>query len=741
MKTMMLGSAALAVLFVTPAFAQDGAAADTTQDAVVTEEILGEIVVTAQRRTEKLQDVAISATAFDPAALAAKAIVSISDLQSASPALSISDGGIIQAVNIRGIGLASNSPNVTAGVATYVDGIFQPPIVQANSFYDLGSIEVLRGPQGTLVGSNSTGGAIFINSANPKLDSAPSGYFEVTGGNYRYAGAEAAVNVPVSSEFALRAAGFYRSRQSYYEDVGPFANRAGRLREGGGRLSALWNPGSFQALAKISFNDRESGGYPYRPIQGTAYSAFRVGDIRTLSFDTPVANRDLAFQASLELRQELANGITLRSLTGYQNKRIKNLNDLDASQAPPVIETPGGPVPFGQVVENYYAAEKVYTQEINIISPTDGPFDWILGGYFQRNDITVRIHQEQAGFPTDILPDNRRTTTGFFAQGNYELTSSLELQAGARYSTYKATGSGAVLIGRGIPGFPPGGLPVADLTGSHKDSLVTGKVALNWKVDPDNLLYALVARGYKPGGFNSAVSEFDPEKVLSYEAGWKSTLLGGRIRTQISGFYNEYANFQFNVIEPTTGFTGVQNLSSVKIKGAEAQVQGRFGGFGFDANVAYVHSKLAAVMFVDDRLPGAGSLGPQCPPGVPNNPTCFNYTTKAGGGGPNLYAPKWTWNLGVDYRFELGGGTTLTPRLNWSYLGSQFTSLAYSPATDLLPSRRLLSGMVTLRTGDGLKVELFGTNLTNRRYISGQFGLNEFYGAPREYGVRFGMDF
>ncbi|MEO8722546.1 MAG: TonB-dependent receptor [Sphingobium sp.] len=731
MKTMMLGGAALAVLFTTPAFAQQQAATPEAADRAAAEETgLPDIVVTAQRRTEKLQDVAVSATAFDSAALAAKSIVSIADLQAASPALSVTDGGIIQAVNIRGIGLASNSPNVTAGVANYVDGIFQPPIVQANSFYDLASIEVLRGPQGTLVGSNSTGGAIFINSANPNLNSGLGGYFEVTAGNYDYVGSEAAVNIPISSDFGMRVAGFYRHRDSYFHDVGPVRNDAGRLREGGGRVSLLWRPGSFQALAKFSLNDRDGGGYPYRPILGTAYANYRVGDIRTLSFDTKVANRDLAFQASLELRQELANGITLRSLTGYQSKRIKNLNDLDASQAP------------GGVSEDYFAGEKVYTEEINIISPTDGPFDWILGGYFQRNDITVRILQDQGGFPTDILPINQRTTTGFFAQGNYELTQGLELQTGARYSTYKATGTGAVLIGRGIPGFPTDGLVVADLTGSHKDSLVTGKVALNWKVDSVNLLYALAARGYKPGGFNSVVSEFDKEKVMSYEAGWKSTLLGGKIRTQINAFYNQYANFQFNVIEPSTGFAGVQNLSSVKIKGAEAQVQGRFGGFGFDGNVAYVHSKLASVIFVDDRLLGAGSLGPQCAPSVPSNPpVCFNYTSKPGGGGPNLYAPKWTWSLGADYRFELGGGTTLTPRLNWSYLGSQFTSLAYSPATDLLRSRRLLSGMVTLRTQSGLKLEAFGTNLTNRKYISGQFGINEFYGAPREYGLRFGMDF
>ncbi|MEL0211480.1 MAG: TonB-dependent receptor, partial [Novosphingobium sp.] len=486
MKTQFTLGCAMALALITqPGIAFGQVQEDTAATPGDASEGVSEIIVTAQRRKEKLQDVAVSATAFDAGALADKAVTNLADLQNASPALSISDGGITQSINIRGIGLASNSPSVTAGVATYVDGLFQPPIVQANSFYDLASVEVLRGPQGTLVGSNSTGGAIFINTQNPQLDAGLGGYAMFGGGNYGSVQSEAAVNLPVSDTVGFRAAGFYRNRDSFYTSVGPVSNEAGKLREGGGRFTAMWKPGSFQAVAKVSFNDRDTGGYAYRPILGTPYAAFRVGDIRTISFDTPVANRERAFQASLELRQELASGITLRSVTGYQNKRINALNDVDASAGP------------GGIAEDYFAGERVYTQEINIISPTEGRFDWIVGGYFQRNDIAIRILQDQQGFPTDIIGGNQRTTTGVFAQGNYEIVPGLEAQLGARYSTYKATGYGDVTIGAGIPGFPPGGLAVASLAGSHKDSLATGKFALNWKVDPDNLLYALVARGYK----------------------------------------------------------------------------------------------------------------------------------------------------------------------------------------------------------------------------------------------------
>jgi len=497
----------------------------------------------------------------------------------------------------------------------------------------------------------------------------------------------------------------------------------------------LWKPGSFQATAKVQFNDRDTGGYAYRPIPGTPFAPYRVGDIWTLSFDEPTGNRDLAFIAGLELRQELANGIVIRSLTGYQNKRIKNLYDLDASQAP----LSAG----GDTSQDYFAGERQYSQEINIISPTSGRFDWILGAYYQRNDIKVRIYESQGGFPTDITPDNRRTTTGLFVQGNYELVPTLELQLGGRYSTYKASGTGEVRIGRGIPGFPPDGLPVADLSGSHKDSRFTGKAALNWKPNPETLVYALVARGYKPGGFNSSTSEFNPETVTSVEAGWKTSFFDKHVRTQVDAFYNSYSGFQFDVIEPTTGFSGVSNISSVKVKGFEAQVQGRFGPFGFDASLAYVHSRLASVIFVNNRTLPSVTLGPQCPVGVPSAPPlCFDYLPfiQSSGDGPNLYAPEWTYNIGADYRFRLGGDATLTPRVNVSYLGPQFTYLAYSPISDRLPGRTLVSALVTLRKGSW-RLEAYGTNLTNRRYVSGQFGSNEFYGAPREYGVRVGVDF
>jgi iron complex outermembrane recepter protein len=302
-----------------------------------------------------------------------------------------------------------------------------------------------------------------------------------------------------------------------------------------------------------------------------------------------------------------------------------------------------------------------------------------------------------------------------------------------------------VFIGNGIPVFPPGGLQVASLAGSHEDQRATGKAAINWNLGADNLLYGFVARGYKPGGFNSEDSEFDPETVLNYEAGWKSTFLGGRMRSQLAAFYNDYSDFQFDVLEPLTGQGGIRNVSSGTIKGFEAQIEARLGAFGFDAGAAYVDSNLGGLTFVNERLLPPGNLGPQCAAGVPSSPPfCFDYQpyTISTSGGPNLYSPKWTYNVGAELTLPVGADATLRPRLNYSYVGRRFTYLAYSPLSDRIEDFGLLSALLTLQKGRWF-VEAYGTNLTDETYVSGQAAAsrNEFYGSPRQYGLRVGAGF
>ena len=717
---------ALSAGMAAPAHAQAAPESQAQENA----EAPPEIIVTAQRREENLQDVPIAATALSGDQLENKAVQSIEDLQFAAPGVSITDAGLTQSVNLRGIGLASGSPAVANGVATYIDGIFQPPIVTSSSFYDIASIEVLRGPQGTLVGSNSTGGAIFVNTANPTTHGIE-GYAKANYGSYDARGAEGAINMPISDTLAIRAAGFTRWRDSYYDDVGPLNNKPDSLDEQAGRIGLLFQPGSFRALAKVEWVDKDTGGYAYRPIEGTAYASNRRDDFRELTYNSPTLNHERAFNSSLELRYELDGGVVLRSLTGYTNKRINNLYDSDAGLT-------------ATTTQDQFVREREWTQEVNIISPLGGDFNWIVGGYYQKNKIDVIIEGVDA-FVTDINIFNDKLTLGAFAQAGYKILPNLEFQLGARYSHYKVSQDGSVAVGEGgmpFPPFFPDGTVLAALTGDHEDGRMTGKAALNWNVDDDNLIYVFAARGYKPGGANSATSEFGPETVWDYEFGWKGSVLDDHLRTQFGAFYMDYSDFQFDALNIATGQNGVTNISNATIKGLELQAQAKFGGLSFDGGIAYVDSKLKEVEAVNIReLPPMATNPPQCLAGQ-TPPACFDYGPFIGtaGGGPNLFSPKWTYNFGVQYEALLGNDVSLTPRINYGYVGSRWTNLFYNPQLDYLPGRGLLSAQLTLRYHDW-EIEGYGTNLSNKAYISGQFGNNEFYGAPREYGVRASVRF
>jgi iron complex outermembrane receptor protein len=716
------------------------AAAAAALPATAAEEELEEIIVTAQRRAESVQSVSIAVTALTGEQLNDKAVSRLDDLQFAAPALTITDAGLSRSVNIRGIGLASGSPAVTAGVATYVDGLFQPPIATSASYYDIGGIEVLRGPQGTFVGSSSTGGAIFINTRSPEIGRRD-GRIELMAGSQDSFGVQAAGTLTLGDTLALRLAGHYRKRDSFHEDLGPAGSKAGELDELSGRVGLLWKPTeSFQLLAKFESTKHDTGGYAYRPILGTQYAPFRSDDPFHLMYDDPTRNDERPKQTSVEMRYQFANGVTLRSVSGYQNKRIYNLYDSDAT----VQSDPPDP-DFPRATQDQYVRERLWTQEINLISPSGGRYDWVAGLYYQRNRIDVVIDQFSDGFPTDIDIHNRKIGKGIFAQFGYLLQPELKLNVGARYSSFDVTQVGAVVIGAGIP-VPPfngDGLQVADLEGAHDDGRVTGKVGLEWTPGGNNLFYGFVARGYKPGGFNSATSEFDPETVIDYEVGWKATLLGGRLRTQVGAFWNDYKDFQLDALNPESGQVQTMNIANAKVRGIEAQMQARISGWGLDGGVALVDSELSRVEFINQRALPPGTNLPQCPQGVPpgDPPTCFDYSpfVTSATGKRLLYSPKLTFNAGIEYYIDLGPAT-LRPRLNYAYIGSQYTNLLYSPVTDRLASRGILSAQLSWERDDW-RIEAFGTNLTDKTYISGQFGNNEFYGAPREYGLRVAKQF
>ena len=724
---------AASISLATVALAQP-ALADTQQpaaDSAAAAPAPGEIIVTAQRRSESAQKVSIAMTAISGDDLNEKGVATERDLQNVAPGLTITKAGLTESVNIRGIGLASGSPQVANGVATYIDGLFQPPITQSLELYDVQNVEVLRGPQGTLVGSNSTGGAVFINSRRPVLGKL-TGDIDLEAGSYSNFKGAGAINLPIGEHFAIRFATNQHSRDSYYTDIGVNHNHPDQLDTHEERLSALFQDGGLTVYAKFELAQNQNGGYAYQPIAQTHFSAGATGIPYVLNYDSPTSGFERASNTALEIKYQTPGGLIIRSETGYQSKRINNTYDLDATSILSYYAAP--PVPGNPQYQDQWVRERQYSQEINIISPTAGAFNYILGGYIQRNKIDVLLHITGTA-PFEIIPNpiTDKLVYGLFAQGNLKLSDAFELQTGVRYSHFHNTGSGNVYLG----GLPPAAFVTIPQAGTENDGLMTGKVSLNYTPDRNNLFYVFAARGYKPGGINPPGQTFLHEEVWDFEAGWKSSFLSNHIRTQIGAFYNRYQNFQ---IDGTlaSGQGGVFNVPGTSsIKGFEASAQARLSGFAFDFGASYVDSHLPPFPVVNNYAPGAGANLPQCTGGA-TFPTCFDYignTITNPGGGPNLLSPKWTWNASLAYDFALGDDAKLEPRVNYNYVGSQQAHLTYLPQ-DLINAHHLLSASLAL-TWHGYKLEAYGTNLTKEYYETGVSSANEFFGAPREFGVRF----
>lgn len=698
---------------------------------------LDSVTVTAERRTVNVQEMATAVSVIGGDELAAKAITRAEDLANTTPALTLTDTGATQSVNIRGIGIASNSPSVQGGVAIYQDGVFQLPILQANIFYDIASIEVLRGPQGTLAGNNSTGGAIFINTVAPEIG-ATGGYAEFRVGSHGERGVQGALAIPAGEWLAFRVAANVRDRDSYFGSTGSVAHEAGKLEERSIRLGALFERDGLKALARLERITRDGGGIAEQPIPGSDYAAGRQPSLWDLAYNSEVFRREDATTASLEVRKELDDGTVIRYVGGHADRTLHYLRDADGTT-------------LADITNDNRANSVLLTHEINLISADTGRLSWVAGGYWHEEKVQhAAFSRDATGFPTRVRDnDPVKSIKSLFGHVDYALTDAVELQFGLRYSESESTvENGVVAIGEGIPGFPPDGQVVARLAGRSADDGVGGKFAVNWTLNERHMLYGLVARGYKSGGFNSADSIFGPEFVLNYELGWKSTQFDGRLRTQLNVFHNDYDGFQLGLRDLSTGQDAVQNIAEVSISGVEGQVQALFGEFGqfrVDAGFAYVDSEIAPVTFVNERLLPPGISLPQCGPGQdPASGTCFDYSPylRTNVGGVGLYAPELTVNLGAQYEFALENGWTLTPRVNYAYVGEQYTMLTYDKAWDLLPSRALVSALLTARSPTGATtLELYGTNLADREYMSGQIGNNAFYGAPREYGVRLRLDF
>ena len=716
---------------------------------------LEEIIVTAKRRSEDLQTTSISATVLNQDLLESKGVVDLYALQYAAPAVTVTQYGSANVFNIRGLGRSQVDIDVPSGVVIYRDGT--PTLAgyfQNEPYFDMESVEVYRGPQGTFVGKNAAGGAVFINTNDPQLGEFD-GNVEIGGGNYGALEGTGVVNIPVGETAALRLAYRHNERDHYYDAItGDYTGHPGEVDNNSYRLGFLWEPSdAFSGVFKLDYHDLDFGGNPT-----TVFGQEPLGVVEQYA---NFQYTDESTRAVLDLKYTFDNGISLSSLTGYQDVESVNNLDVNATVNPPIY------------IFNSRIDAEFYSQEFNLLSADDQPFRWTLGLFWQKQDSELPpwqgggfnfiggnpfgIGQLPLDYPWLSSPwINEEEDRAVFAHGRYRINEKVELEAGVRYGEYERDQFTNYTFGFGDS---PPTIPFATPGGDRQhieESDTDWQVALNVDASDTQYFYGLISSGHVSGGVNifPPFLEYKPMEVLNYEAGWKARLADDQFHTQLSVYYETFDDYQANFSEFDVSLPGLNNPTlrnaetESTVWGIEFSGQAKLGAFSLDFGLAYLESELGTFSdvrdpfrFVDNvnnvtGLPPGDGIGDDANgDGTPDDVVNLS-------GAPVPFAPEFTGNIGIAYDFAFGE-YTLTPRVDFSHQDETQAALWPDPQVTL-EERDLVNAQITFGPDSGTwSAVAWGTNITDEHYISGiQNNGTLYYAAPpAQYGLRLKFNF
>lgn len=739
MRLALASASMAAVSAALPASAQSTAGTDTPVDAPAREldgPQLEEIIVTARKREESLQNVPIAVTAFGGTALREAQITDLSALAGRTPSFTFqAQGSLEQEAFIRGVGtvrLTSASADPSIGLfinEVYIGrrGSATPPI------FDVERVEVLRGPQGTIFGKNVVGGAVSIITATPKFEFGAGGYLSV--GNYGTVQSEANITGALSETVAARLS-FQQNRHDGYsanivngqelDDAEGYAGRASFLVRPNERLT-------FNFIADASHD--EGGGQARHAVDDPTRPG--VGPITTgqISKDPRVTETPY-----LQYNRRNTYGFTGRadydlgaaSVTYLAAARIGDSGQR-FSQA-----GAGAPPSFTDSVLTQQEKYTGITQELRLASDRSGPFSWLAGLYYLRED-TDRSSQNTArsalpggpGGTRDSLDgDNVFAQAGVtsnyaaFGEIEYAILNGLTASIGARYTIdHKEMDASARIISLGPVGdiLSPAPLRAPYAIRVEKTwKEATPRFALEWKAAPSILLYASAAKGFKGGGWQAATPDaatasraFNPETAWNYEVGFKSDLFDRRVRLNLAAFQLDFSNLQVEQLDDVLLTTVVTNAASAKIRGLEGELS----------------------IAVTDRfsVSGSGSLLDAKYEDYVDPRRNLDYS-----GNKLARTADYQYSVAADYRLPVGRDYVIKAHADFTYQDAFF----YGPENlNAEPGYGLLDARIGFGKVDDLwTVTLWAKNLTDELYRTSVIPFlgdeASLFGNPRTYGVR-----
>jgi iron complex outermembrane receptor protein len=828
-KGLFLAASALATMIIaTPAIAQDPAPAPAA--AAEPQDGIQDIVVTAQRRSESVQDVPIAISAFSSDQLRAQGVTSALDLGQYVPNLVAQNNtglGSANAYYLRGLGNTETIPTFDPPVGTYVDDVY---ISRQNAnnlnLFDVERVEVLRGPQGTLFGRNTTGGAINVILREP--GDVLGGYAEIGYGRFNKKLARGSIDVPLADSFAIKLSGYWQDDDGYSKN----RTTGQRLNDDDGWGARLGLRGDLSdsirwtgSYAHIVANGENLLNYECNPadptdckgrfsstglVEGKSVSPSPYAPlvIRGRKANYGLGNRTSTDLVTSDLVFGLGDDLDLTFLTGYISQVQQYAIDFADGRALPSLANPTpaavGYTRGGFTILNDGQSEQ-FSQEIKLNgSLGDGLIDFVAGAYYLKENIQTdfadvfSLSQAVALLTGDRILRNSTEAYAGYAQADVNLTDQFKVTAGIRYTDETKTfgiRDNRVSCNDGV--IEPNCLENVNLNGpsglaiprSQSAKLWTPRVAINFTPNDDILLFASATRGFKSGGWNARgtapnqLLPFGPEKVWSYEAGFKSDLFDRRVRLNVTAYWMDVTDLQTpSALATATGITFLtRNFADYRNRGVEAELTVQpVTGLNLYANVGYQDDKY----IIDRNVPDFDEYGIQSvaaqqaecqaalatgaiPGGTsgvvpPRISTCASGIIDANGNiAEPVRTPDWSLALGGSYELPLGGsGMSLVPSINASYRSKQevqtsnytiyagtitgtngtypanpfagdFLNGSTSPATWLINASIALNG-----PDEAWQLSLQCTNCLNETYVQSALANTTYINQPMAWQVR-----
>ena len=732
------------------------------------EPMFEEIIVTAEKRSESLQDLSQAVTVLSGIDLDNRQISTFVDLSAIAPGVNIAKNeGFKTVITIRGVGYETNQNAIaTPSVSYHLDGIYvASPYSLQTDFLDLERIEVLRGPQGTLFGQNSTGGAINVITRAPTTDETY-GSADLTMGNYGLLKTRAVINKPLSENLAMRASFISNSRDGFTENLtnGQDLDDADSV---SARVRLSYEPSDiFRAnfMAQV-FNEDRNGSAQKGIIDPTP-------DPRQLRQNSPTEHKLNAQLYSAVLEWDREN-FSIKSLTSYQVddilvRRDNDRNDLD--YLPPFALLPSEYDPETN-------KQTTITQEINLVSsePIFGKLDWVAGLFYLNTEIEISIlerldfgfdgvfdpfttsdvygYSGDFGFITNSTPE--RDSTSFYGQGTWNHSDSLRTVFGLRHTKDEVYSAVTNFYGRS-------GTDILETDGNK----VTGRLVVEKDIDDDTMLYGSFTRGYKPGGSNLTYGRegvvaqivvlptFQEEIVDAFEVGLKTDLADGRVRLNTAAFLYNYEGLQYQATDPEVFEGGVGNIPDSEIYGAELELSTFLSdSVILDLRMSWLDTEITANHLALDNVESEAATNALLAQGI----GLFSndvQVARAGRiqnvkGNELAKTPSFTGNVALNWSNDHNWGE-LKGTLQYTYRGGFKHRIFNNSQTDLVPNYDVLDIMLGFypASAENQHFEIIGKNLFDQDGINARF--TDVFGvgatgdeliAPRQIMLRFVTQF